>query len=191
MGADFVTISFGAHFTSQSKTWTLKPPSECISNPRKEKSNSNEQPSNHQRNRAMKPHPHAALAIQYWTEAAMDSEAWRNWDYKPHDEDEWTPCSIPPNFSPKNQFRRRPRTINLNGIDVPEPLRVAPEIGSEVFAAVLTAACPTYTAHPLAWRGDASHHLWLKYGLIHLTREAAETHARALLSFTTTGEVQP
>ena len=80
-------------------------------------------------------------------------------------------------------YRLKPRTISINGHEVPEPMRVAPQIGSRFFLA-LTAQCILAGEH--TWQGSHASIEWLAKGLCHVTREAAEAHAKALLSFTTT-----
>lgn len=79
-------------------------------------------------------------------------------------------------------LRIKPRTININGFDVPEPLRVAPLNGARYFIVVLTGS----NMHSLAatWSSADSDLTLLSCGLIHMTREAAKAHAKALLSFT-------
>jgi len=75
---------------------------------------------------------------------------------------------------------RKPRTININGIEVPEPLREAPEIGSYFWVPNI----PIPSPYRLSWEGKEVDFLALRAGLAHRTKEAAETHVRALLSFT-------
>lgn len=72
-------------------------------------------------------------------------------------------------------FRVMPRTISINGVEVPEPLRVAPEEGTTVWLVIL----PTQSNH--RWSGNANDLAWLGYGLLHATEEAARAHAEALL----------
>lgn len=71
----------------------------------------------------------------------------------------------------------------INGFKVPEPLRVAPEVGVRVYK-VLT----PYIEYESYIGGDDDCKM-LKAGLIHLTREAAEKHLEALLSFTRSDDV--
>ena len=75
---------------------------------------------------------------------------------------------------------RNPRTININGIEVPEPLREAPDAGSEYYVPNIHIPSP----YRLSWEGKEVDFLALRAGLAHRTKEAAETHVRALLSFT-------
>jgi hypothetical protein len=78
------------------------------------------------------------------------------------------------------EVRRKPRTININGIEVPEPCRVPPKHSQTYYLASWT----DETVSETSWRGFECEQRWFKRGLIHMTAEAAETHAKALLSFT-------
>ncbi|WP_031254265.1 hypothetical protein [Curvibacter lanceolatus] len=86
--------------------------------------------------------------------------------------------------APEN-FRIKPRPILINGVEVPEPLRVVPEVGTAYWMADTSSEILTSVAE---WDGDQRDLRWLRRGLCHPSQEAAEVHARALLSFT---EVTP
>lgn len=77
------------------------------------------------------PHKHAQLALQYWKEAAEDSEAHKNWEFRsPENNDgQWTSITMDPRFRPEFEYRRKPRTIRIGDRDVPEPLRELPKDG--------------------------------------------------------------
>lgn len=78
-------------------------------------------------------------------------------------------------------FRVKPKTTNINGYDVPEPMREAPEQGTVYW--ILSLHHPN-TTHPLAWHNDGEDNRYLAYGICHFTEEAAKLHAEALVSFT-------
>lgn len=80
-------------------------------------------------------------------------------------------------------FRIKPKTININGHEVPEPVRAPLEVGQEYYLAIPTDPSSKLFMH-YRWEGCIVDEKWLSRGLIHLTREAAETHTKALLSFT-------
>lgn len=86
---------------------------------------------------------------------------------------------------PPDRYRVKPCIVTINGIDVPEPLREAPVVGDLVYWPELGSGNDEPTARGNYFNNSAYERL-LTAGLLHLTREAAETHARALLSFTTT-----
>jgi hypothetical protein len=76
-------------------------------------------------------------------------------------------------------FRRKTKTININGFEVPEPMRVKPEKGSKYYLTEVDMG-----ARDIEWDDDATDNRWLKSGICHATAEAAELHRKALLSFT-------
>ena len=76
------------------------------------------------------------------------------------------------------EVRRRPRTITIAGIEVPEPMREAPPKGANIYIAdLLKRALVTCSS----WDGTRWDFLQLQRGHCHLTREAAQQHARALI----------
>lgn len=64
-------------------------------------------------------------------------------------------------------------------IVIPEPVREPLEIGQEYWVAEIASS-----AEQWLWDDDARDWFWLERGIIHLTKEAAESHIAALLSFT-------
>lgn len=93
-------------------------------------------------------------------------------------------CNVPHEAMPE-RFRPKPRTININGHEVPEPMREVPDTGAIYFAADVCMADLSPDAR--YWDHGVIGNNRLARGICHSTREAAEAHARALLSFTTTG----
>jgi hypothetical protein len=80
-------------------------------------------------------------------------------------------------------FRVVPKTININGHEVPEPVREPPKLGQKYYVAS-TSHFHVGQRNGGEWDDDSTDNEWLNMGLIHLTPEAAEAHATALLSFT-------
>ena len=76
----------------------------------------------------------------------------------------------------------KPKTININGFIVPEPERKPLERYTSYFLVDITAR-PTANIH-YKWCDGEIDTRCLEAGLIHLTREAADLHIKALLSFT-------
>lgn len=77
-----------------------------------------------------------------------------------------------------DEYRIKPKTIRIGEIDVPEPVRVALKRGDIYFVSQLT---PTRISEEFSWADDPTDKRLLSRGLIHLTREAAELHAKALI----------
>jgi hypothetical protein len=74
----------------------------------------------------------------------------------------------------------KPRTININGYEVPEPIRVSPEVGKVYYVVCL----PDISVENYTFYNGHPETKWFSQGLLHKTREAAELHLEALLSFT-------
>lgn len=84
---------------------------------------------------------------------------------------------------PPARYRVKPATININGHEVPEPLRVEPAAGDLVWVPALLQT-NTITDDFRYNPGSEYSTAYFARGLCHATKEAAEQHARALLSFT-------
>ncbi|QHJ72857.1 hypothetical protein [Proteus phage 2207-N35] len=122
-------------------------------------------------------HVHADLMMKYAEIAQRDSKPWTYFQVS-CDSVEWVDCLQELQFLSKLNYRLKPRTININGFEVPEPLRSIPPCDTEYFL------IDFLTVNEFTWTNDDDEHHWLKAGLIHLTRENAEKHLEALLSFT-------
>lgn len=121
-------------------------------------------------------HPHADLILKYAEIAQYDAEPWKYFDIKYNGK--WVDLQFPPIFDSESEYRLKPLTININGFEVPEPLRHEPSDGTDYYVLDMS------EVSEMKWTSDVSEYQWLKAGLIHLTRQAAEKHLKALLSFT-------
>ena len=77
-------------------------------------------------------------------------------------------------------WKIKPKTININGYEVPEPIRVKPRVGDIYYIASLTSGI----VQSYFFGDNTIETRWFNQGLAHKTREAAELHLEALLSFT-------
>lgn len=78
------------------------------------------------------------------------------------------------------KYRIKPRTIRIGEYDVPEPMREAPNAGSRYYIpAILGCGCMS-----VVWADDPHDISALNDGLVHSTLEAAQLHAKALISLT-------
>lgn len=75
-------------------------------------------------------------------------------------------------------FMAPPPMRSINGHEYPEPVREPLEEGQEYF---LPEVFHDEIVSRSKWGSDHMDDRWLKRGLIHLTREAAEAHARAII----------
>jgi len=124
-------------------------------------------------------HPHAENMKLYAENAAVNERPWELWEFFYNGG--WRGCIYHPEWDQKKQYRRKPRTININGFEVPEPLRDAPSDGETCYIVNL-AEDKVYAT--IWYSAQSFFKQWLKSGIIHRTKEAAEIHLKALLSFT-------
>lgn len=84
-----------------------------------------------------------------------------------------------PMTHPGFQWRIKPRTIMIGDMEVPEPLREIPMKGTKIYWVDLgnPKNPPWEISDPENWRDVNLSHL----GILHLTKEAAITHAKALI----------
>lgn len=85
------------------------------------------------------------------------------------------------------ELRIKPRTILINGIEVPEPVR-EPLTNKQEFFLVDTSSLTKVSTY--YWMDSKCDKAWLKAGLIHLTPEAALIHANALIATSKIGDKQ-
>ena len=124
----------------------------------------------------MTAHKHAALMLQYAQDAAETDAPWERWEWK--GEREWNPLASEFAFSIHYEYRRKPRTLTYT-VTIPEPLREAPEIGTEYWLAELVFV--ESFASRFKWQGSVNDMLWLKRGLCFATEEAAIAAAKAMI----------
>lgn len=99
-------------------------------------------------------------------------------------EDSWDDSTMPLKFIGVDGYclRIKSETININGHEVPAPVRrPLGNLGDSYFVPDLKFDPPVQM---YGWVGGSYDLQMLERGLIHLTKEAAIAHADALLSFT-------
>ncbi len=96
---------------------------------------------------------------------------------------QWRPCGGV--FVEGSEYRIEPRTILVNGFEVPEPMRVAPKSAAGVYTVTLFShggdAAKDMLASKTYWCDSGNQRWWLERGICHLTKEAAIAHAKAML----------
>jgi len=127
-------------------------------------------------------HKHADLMLAYAQDAQETQAPWKLWQFKNPYVDDWSDATSHPSWDNMTEYRRKPRTIRIGAYDVPEPLRVAPLSDTHYYAPHF--GCDNSIVD-YRYSVDSDHdNLILKRGMMHLTREAAEIHAKALISLT-------
>ena len=127
----------------------------------------------------MTAHIHAALMLQYAQDAATTDKPWELW--KIYTDGRWLDLFDAPSWDERFFYRRKPRTIRIGEYDVPEPMREAPEDFSVYYVPIVSGDMGTCR---IRWANDQEDLRNLSNGLCHSTREAAELHAKALISLT-------
>ena len=135
----------------------------------------------------MTKHIHAELMIEYAKDWAETPYPWERWEFC--DGGTWERLTTHPRWNSQTKFRRKAKIININGFEVPEPLRSVD--GLECVYIVYAHTCDLYAKITVAsWIGDYADDLksMVEKGLAHSTPENAHAHASALLSFTHGGQ---
>lgn len=130
-------------------------------------------------------HIHAAAMAEYAKDALETDMPWERWEVSMTESgDEYRNLLGHPDWAVTRKYRRKPKTILINGHEVPEPCRTPFEIGDAywTFTFFFAGVIEVY------WYGDNEDHNAFKNGFIHTTKEAAEKHFNALKSFTASGD---
>jgi len=127
-------------------------------------------------------HVHAENMALYAEDALETDEPWLRWESSYINNPGWSGFTHHPNWNDNVEYRRIPQTIDINGHKVPKPVCEELTFGLTYFVPALST--DTYVAWAGPWSDNDSDRELLKKGVIHLTKEAAVTHAKALLSFT-------
>lgn len=127
-------------------------------------------------------HLHADNMLAYAQDAQETERPWERWQHRQSGNTIWHPITGHPQWDWNVEYERKPRTIRIGNYDVPEPLRVAPSEDAHYYT-------PNFGCHSgVADFFYTSHHdydnITIKRGMMHLTKEAAELHAKALISLT-------
>ncbi len=125
----------------------------------------------------MSGHPHADLMAKAAEIAKTDKE-WYS-QFQRLIGGEWQTPIVGFVFQPEIKYRLKPRFIDINGHQVTEPVREPLEDDQEYWIADIRYAVSVFN-----WENNDADNRWLERGIIHLTKEAAEAHSAALLSFT-------
>lgn len=126
------------------------------------------------------PCKHAALAAIYAQQMAEMDEPWKLWRGVDHNGNEFD-LRDHPQWNENYNYIQIPKTININGHEVPEPMREKPEINSKYW--IPSALSEDWVDWFSYIDNDFGNRL-LDKGLCHATKEAAIAHAKALFSFT-------
>lgn len=125
-------------------------------------------------------HRHAELMMEYARDAMETDKPWERWEFK-FEGDEWKDLVDHAIWRIDCEYRRKPKTININGHEVPEPVREPLKMQEIYYAAYLFSRDEPVST---IWSGASFDTYCLENGLVHVSKEAAIKHTEALLSFT-------
>ena len=125
-------------------------------------------------------HKHAELMMQYAQDAMETSEPWELWEYSHASSNGWRNLDKMPSWRIGNEYRRKPKMISVtlaNGevVSWPEPHKGDLNVGQHCYL--------------VKNNGDVEHvcfaihshnNMAVMFGMVHLTKEAAEQHSHAL-----------
>ena len=123
-------------------------------------------------------HIHAAAMAEYAKDAIETDMPWERWELS-YNNLEYASLQNHPTWSVDVKYRRKPKTILINGHEVPEPCRTPLQVDTYYWVPDLF--CGTSGYH---WQDDVEDNRYLRNGFIHLTSESAEKHYEAIKSFT-------
>lgn len=126
-------------------------------------------------------HCHADKMAEYALDAQETTKPWERWEMACRD-GAWAAPTAEMAFFANMYYRRKPRTININGFEVPEPLRTCPAEGTKVWVVTLVSeegGVQLFDAQPYS----KPFARLVERGLCHLNEDSAKAHADALLSF--------
>ena len=127
-------------------------------------------------------HIHAKSMQLYAQDAIETDKPWERWEFRDADSCAfWQNLTQSPPWYPGTEYRRKQRTININGYIVPEPVRNELEYDTMYHYVDFNSPHWIGTSY---WYGDFIDQDRLKLGLIHLEIDSAKIHAEALISFT-------
>ena len=129
-------------------------------------------------------HIHAELMAQYAEDALETDKPWERWEFS-HDDRDFLPLASHPQWIIDNKYRRKAKTILINGYEVPEPCRTPLDIDDVYWTFIFFAEEGVIQ---FDWADNSKDNSCLRNGVIHLTKEAAEKHFNALRSFTAKDE---
>jgi hypothetical protein len=122
-------------------------------------------------------HIHAEKMMQYAQDAMEHDEPWRLWEYfDDYEKERKYIINCSPSWSKDKKYRRKTKTININGFEVPEPLYQKP-VDDVVYLASLSSGV-------VMAGSNAVHQVCYDLGTVFKEREGCEKYLEAILSFT-------
>ncbi|MDC9591431.1 hypothetical protein PSI23_19630 [Xenorhabdus sp. XENO-10] len=133
----------------------------------------------------MPKHIHADLISEYARLSHITDKPWEYFQWLNRHDDKWWSCDGSGMFYQDTKYRLKPRTIKIGDMDISEPVREPLEEGTVYFLPRVYSIFGNYDySLEERWTDCDTDIHSLERGLIHLDRESAELHAKALISLT-------
>ena len=125
-------------------------------------------------------HKHAELMMQYAQDAMETSEPWVRWELFLPNGCGWVNCTSTPSWYDHIEYRRKPKMLSVTLMDGeivswPEPHKFIPQYGQNYYLVDSNGEIENNK-----YDGMQTEVLFIQFGLVHLTKEAAEQHSYAL-----------
>ena len=125
----------------------------------------------------LKKHPYAELMLEFAKDAMETDKPWKRWEFNV-DSFQWETCSGIPKWAEHVQYRRKVPMIVVNAIEVPAPLSLESNLKIDLgYVAAPDALHFYYSIMP----NERTIARCLERGLLHLSKENAIIHAKAML----------
>lgn len=132
----------------------------------------------------MTAHKHAALMLQYAKDAAETDKPWERWEWRDINTNRFVTCNQHPSWNVNCGFRRKPQVIRVGRHEFPRPITEAPLAGVTVYNVQEhfdhTVPHAFQVAEEKFDPSNPFHKWYVRAGLSHLTRAAAQAHADTL-----------
>lgn len=116
----------------------------------------------------------------YAEDAAETDKPWERWESRIEGSTgPWGPIHFSPTWDTYYEYRRKPSMLLLNGYEYPEPERVAPVEGTRYWIPNIRTLNKLTTL--VFWSGSVFDFFQLRRGMVHLSKENAEAHTRAII----------
>ena len=125
-------------------------------------------------------HKHAELMMQYAQDAMETNKPWELWEMKYPTEKDWLTLDCHPLWQGALEYRRKPKMISVTLMSgevviFPEPHKFIPQYGQNYYLVDSNGEIENNK-----YDGMQTEVLFIRFGLVHLTKEAAEQHSYAL-----------
>lgn len=123
---------------------------------------------------------HADLIMEYAKDCQEHEEPWKLWQVFGIGCDGWESLNAPPRWESIYKYRRKPRTVVINGIEVEAGVSVAPDYESRYYFSDVASIC-LYDSD--IWENYEHDLDLLRRGIVYDNPESAAAMGRAMLAF--------